>query len=92
MLEFIQLKKNKDTLLQMQQQSAKVFQDENRVIYQRVLGHRYDIPNSRCWKETSELTTPNEIREDWISGKYKYTLIFWSKDLATKSLRKLKVD
>ena len=91
-LEFLHLKQIKESLSQIQQNSAKVIQDENRHVYQRVLGHRYDIPGVRQWTEVSKDTTPYDVCEDWVTGKYRYTLVFWSKDMANKTLKKLRID
>lgn len=47
----------------------KNFQNSETLIYQRILGHKYDMPGSGQWVETSADTTPAELLNDWITEK-----------------------
>ena len=58
------------------------YQANENLIYQRILGHKDDMPGSGQWIETSNETTPPELLNDWITDKSIYTLIFWSKSYA----------
>ena len=56
--------------------------DDYKLIYQRIIGHRMDLPLLSRWNEMSEAKMPTDIREDWVRGKHAYTLIFWSRGFA----------
>ena len=56
--------------------------DEYRLIYQRIIGHQKDLPSLRRWNEMTKEEASTEVQEDWVRGKHKYTLIFWSKEFA----------
>ena len=62
----------------------RTFQPNENLIYQRVLGHKLDMPGSGQWRETSAQTTPADQIGDWITDKNIYTLIFWSKNFDRK--------
>ena len=61
---------------------TRTFQPNENLIYQRVLGHKDDIPGSGQWREVSTETTPPDSLNDWITDKYVYSLVFWSKNFA----------
>ena len=61
---------------------VRTYQTNENLIYQRILGHRDDMPGSGQWIETSKETTPAELLNDWITDKSIYTLVFWSKSAA----------
>jgi len=56
--------------------------DDYRLTYQRIIGHQKDLPSLRRWNQMSKPKVPTEVQEDWVRGKHKYTLIFWSKEFA----------
>lgn len=60
----------------------KTYQPNEQLIYQRILGHKDDMPGSGQWVETSIDTTPAELMNDWVTEKSIYTLVFWSKNFA----------
>lgn len=62
--------------------AVRTFQDDECLIYQRVLGHKPDMPGSAQWVETSVHTSPAEYLNDWINEKASYSLVFWSKNFA----------
>ena len=46
----------------------------NKLIFDRVLGHKHDVPGSGQWRQLTEL---NE--KCWVCQDHIYTLIFWSR-------------
>ena len=61
---------------------VRTYQENEALLYQRILGHKNDIPGSGQWVETSTFTTPPDLLTDWVTAKSIYTLVFWSKGLA----------
>lgn len=82
-LESIHLKKMKQTLMQTHYLKARQAADSHKLIYQRILGHVQDLPGLRNWTEISDVTRPLDIVEDFVTERYKYTLVFWSKSMAS---------
>jgi len=62
--------------------NVRTYQANENLIYQRILGHKEDMPGSGQWIETSTATAPPDLLNDWITNKGIYTLVFWSKKLA----------
>ena len=65
--------------------NVRTYQANENLIYQRILGHKDDMPGSGQWIETSTATAPPELLNDWITNKSIYTLVFWSKNLAKEA-------
>lgn len=72
--------------------NSKTVQEDHRFLFQRVLGHKHDLPGLEKWKEVSSFTSPQGLRNDWLSSHHKYTLVFWSINHAEHQMKHLKID
>ena len=61
-------------------------QTEDRLVFQRMLGFKEEMPGSGMWYESSKLITykPHYKSDCWICDRHVYSLIFWSKGMAYK--------
>jgi hypothetical protein len=50
--------------------------ENNKLIFDRILGHKNDVPGSGQWRQ---LTKVNE--KCWVCQDHVYSLIFWSKKI-----------
>ena len=69
--------------------NVRTYQTNENLIYQRILGHKDDMPGSGQWIETTVATTTPELLNDWVTDKSIYTLVFWSKRFAKEAQKKI---
>ena len=58
----------------------------DQLVFQRVLGHKNDMPGSGMWYESSNAVAcpPHYKNNCWICDGHVYSVIFWSKGMAYK--------